>query len=245
MSIISEEDLIKKLGITPNSKDEEDAKFYFRVKGMKFYQKLIDHLEKTKSLITWQNVSSLFRYDKRLREKLYVYIATLEEYIRAFLSNKYENQPKQSFWQDGKNEKLKVKGRISKGESVFEVLEETDFNTLILQLKKIPEEVLGEMFENIVNIEDNLKAVKELRNAVSHHVFLLDYQFHECFFKGAKENFLEHNIKNLIQLLPKEYRLGKNGNGGIVKDIEKCKRGLKRNLDKNDIINIDVKERVK
>ena len=29
---------------------------------------------------------------------------------------------------------------------------------------------------------------------------------------------------------------------GIVKDIEKCKRGLKCNLDKNDIINIDVKE---
>lgn len=40
-------------------------------------------------------------------------------------------------------------------------------------------------------------------------------------------------------------RLGKNGNCGIVKDIEKCKQGLKRNLDKNDIINIDVKEWVK
>lgn len=242
MSIISEEDLIKKLGITPNSKDEEDAKFYFRVKGMKFYQKLIDHLEKTKSSITWQNVSSLFRYDKRLREKLYIYIATLEEYIRAFLSNKYENQPKQSFWQDGKNEKLKVRGRISKGEGVFEVLEQTDFNTLILQLKEIPEKVLSEMFENIDNIESDLRAVKELRNAVSHHAFLLDYKFNECFFNGVKGNSLEHNIKNLIQLLPKEYRLGKNGDGGIVKDIEKCKDYLKSNLDERDIINISAKK---
>ncbi len=245
MSIISEEDLIKKLGITPNSKDEKNAKFYFRVKGMKFYQKLIDHLEKNKSLITWQNVSSLFRYDKRLREKLYIYIATLEEYIRAFLSNKYENEPDQFFWQDGKNEKLKVKGRISKGEGVFDVVKETDFNTLILQLDKISKEVLNEIFENVNEIETNLKAIKELRNAVSHHAFLLDYKFNECFFNGVKENSLEHNIKNLIQLLPKEYRLGKNGNGGIVKDIKKCKRGLKRNLDKNDIINIDVKEWVK
>lgn len=242
MSIISEEDLIKKLGITPKSKDEEDAKFYFRVKGMKFYQKLIDHLEKTKSSITWQNVSSLFRYDKRLREKLYVYIATLEEYIRAFLSNKYENQPKQSFWQDGKNEKLKVKGRISKGEGVFDVIKETDFNTLILQLDKISKEVLNEIFENVNEIETNLKAIKELRNAVSHHAFLLDYKFNECFFNGVKGNSLEHNIKNLIQLLPKEYRLGKNGDGGIVKDIEKCKDGLEHNLDERDIISISAKK---
>lgn len=242
MSIISEEDLIKKLGITPNSKDEKNAKFYFRVKGMKFYQKLIDHLEKNKSLITWQNVSSLFRYDKRLREKLYIYIATLEEYIRAFLSNKYENEPDQFFWQDGKNEKLKVKGKISKGEGVFEVLEQADFNTLILQLKEIPEKVLSEMFENIDNIESNLRAVKELRNAVSHHAFLLDYKFNECFFNGVKGNSLEHNIKNLIQLLPKEYRLGKNGNGGIVKDIEKCKDDLERNLDERDIISISAEK---
>ena len=242
MSIISEEDLIKKLGITPNSKDEEDAKFYFRVKGMKFYQKLIDHLEKTKSLITWQNVSSLFRYDKRLREKLYVYIATLEEYIRAFLSNKYENEPDQFFRQDEENKKSKIKEKILNGESIFEVLEQTDFNTLILQLKKIPKEVQSEMFENIDNIESNLKAVKELRNAVSHHAFLLDYKFNKCFIKSAKGNSLEHNIKNLIQLLPKEYRLGKNGDGGIVKDIEKCKDGLEHNLDERDIISISAKK---
>lgn len=242
MSIISEEDLIKKLGITPNSKDEKNAKFYFRVKGMKFYQKLIDHLEKNKSLITWQNVSSLFRYDKRLREKLYIYIATLEEYIRAFLSNKYENEPDQFFWQDGKNEKSKIKEKISNGESIFEVLEQTDFNTLILQLKEIPEKVLSEMFENIDNIESNLRAVKELRNAVSHHAFLLDYKFNECFFNGVKGNSLEHNIKNLIQLLPKEYRLGKNGDGGIVKDIEKCKDDLEHNLDERDIINISAEK---
>ena len=242
MSIIFEEDLIKKLGIAPNSKDEKDAKFYFRVKGIKIHQKLVDRLEKTNSTITWAKVSSLIRYDKRLREKLYVYIATLEEYIRAFLSNKYENKPEQSFWRDGKNKKLKVKERISKGESVFRVLEETDFNTLILQLKKISKEDLNEMFKNVDKIEINLKAIKELRNAVSHHAFLLDYKFSKCFFNGVKGNSLEHNIKNLIQLLPKEYRLGKNGNGGIIKDIEKCKDDLECNLDKRDIINIDVKE---
>ena len=38
--------------------------------------------------------------EKKLRDKLYLYLATLEEYIRAYISNKYQNNIRKNFWID-------------------------------------------------------------------------------------------------------------------------------------------------
>src|SRR5690606_5063782 len=101
--------------------------------------------------------------------------ATLEEYIRAYISNKYEDNSKQDFWQDGSTKRAKVKTRIENGEALSTVLESIEFGNLINQVKHMPLNDINEMFENNTNIYDNLDAVRELRNAVSHHVFLLGY----------------------------------------------------------------------
>lgn len=45
---------------------------------------------------------------------------------------------------------------------------------------------------------------------------------HQKFTVGCvKSNILINTIKNLRQLLPDRYRYGKNGNGGITKDLKK------------------------
>ena len=67
--------------------------------------------------------------------------------------------------------------------------------------------------------DENLQAVKELRNCIGHHKFLKTYEFKMCTVNGNKSNSLENNIKNLIQLLPERYRYGKNGDGGIIVDM--------------------------
>lgn len=36
-------------------------------------------------------VSGFYRYDKRLRDNLYIYMATVEEFMRACIGNKFEN----------------------------------------------------------------------------------------------------------------------------------------------------------
>jgi hypothetical protein len=225
---MTKDELLKKLYFDPNNdKEKDDADFYLRVKGIAFHQKIMTHLgvdfDDDESTIEWSKVSALLRYDKKLRDKIYIYIATLEEYIRAYLSNKYEDNPIQPFWQDGRTSRSKVKTRIIDGESVSEVLQSIDFGDLLNQIKNISAEDISEMFDFTIDIHSNLDAVRELRNAVSHHAFLMVYKFNMCIVEGIKNGSLEHNIKNLRQLLPREYRYGKKGNGGITAEIEACK----------------------
>lgn len=40
---------------------------------------------------TYTKVSNLYCYDKRLRDNLYVYMATVEEFMRACIGNKFED----------------------------------------------------------------------------------------------------------------------------------------------------------
>lgn len=225
---MTKDELMKKLYFDPNSDEEyNEAEFYLRVKGVAFHHKIMTHLgvdfNDDKSIIEWSKVSALLRYDKKLRDKIYIYIATLEEYIRAYLSNKYEDDPIQPFWNDGRSPRSKVKTRIIDGESISEVLQSIDFGDLISQIKNISAEDISEMFDFTIDIHSNLDAVRELRNAVSHHTFLINYKFKSCLVDGVNNISLEHNIKNLRQLLPKEYRYGINGKGGITAEIEACK----------------------
>jgi hypothetical protein len=246
---MTEEELMKRLEFRPNKDTEiEDAKFYLRVKGIAFHQKIMTHLgvdfTDANSTVEWLKVSALLRYDKKLRDKIYIYIATLEEYLRAYLSNKYECIPNQPFWQDGKTDRAKVKTRIFGGESVSKVLQTIEFGDLLKQIKNISTLDINEMFDYTADIQSNLKAVRELRNAVSHHAFLMDYKFKVCSVDGVKSSSIVHNIKNLRQLLPKEYRYGKNGKGGITADIENCKYEIiKANVEsKKQLMKLDIQD---
>ncbi len=246
---MTKDELIKKLNFNPsNDKEYNDAEFYLRVKGIVFHQKIMTHLgvdfDDDKSTIEWSKVSALLRYDKKLRDKIYIYIATLEEYIRAYLSNKYEDNPIQPFWQDGISPRSKVKSKIKDGECVSDVLQSIEFGDLLNQVKKMSTEDLCEMFDTTTDIHSNLDAVRELRNAVSHHAFLMDYKFRTCIVEGISNNSLNHNIKNLRQLLPNEYRYGKNRKGGITTDIDNCKyeRTKDRPESKKQLMNLDFRD---
>jgi len=214
--------------------DEEmkEAEFYIGVKGAAIHQKILIHLgidfSQEGQTIAWSKVSALLRYDKKLRDKIYIYLATLEEYLRAYISNKYECIPDQSFWQDGRTDRSKVKTRIGDGEKVSDVLESIEFGDLMNQVKNLPSNDISVMFDYTIEIKSNLDAVRILRNAVSHHSFLMGYKFRPCTVDGKKNDSLEHNIKNLRQLLPKEYRYGRNEKGGITAEIENCKFEVKQ-----------------
>ena len=223
---MTKEELMKRL-IFASDDEKKDAEFYIRVKGIAIHQKIITHLgvdfSNVESTVEWSKVSALLRYDKKLRDKIYIYIATLEEYLRAYISNKYEGIPNQSFWQDGRTERSKVKTRILDGERVSDVLQNIEFGNLMNQIKNMAPLDINEIFDYTVDIKSNLDAVRELRNAVSHHTFLMGHKFKICNVHGVRSDSLEYNIKNLRQLLPIEYRYGKNGKGGITGEIENCK----------------------
>lgn len=207
-----------------NEKEKEEAEFYISVKGVALHCRVLDFLGFSFSLgekVEWHKVSKLLRTDKATRDVIYIYLATLEEYIRAFISNKYGNDLQQNFWINGWGERNQIKDNIERGQELFEVLENTEFGCLIKQVENLPIEDKAQLFGNSY-CKKNLDAVKELRNAVSHHKFLARYKLKTCIVDGVEGCSLINNIKNLRQLLPGRYRYGKNGQGGITAEIRKC-----------------------
>lgn len=202
--------------------ERSDALFYIKVKGLYLHLQIFDYLTKGNKDITisWKQIADELRTDKGLRDTLYIYLATLEEYIRAYISNKYENDLKQSFWINGRGTRNSIRDNITKGTPLFEVLQDTDLGTLIQQVQGLPQADIDELFSG-VGTNENLQAVKELRNCIGHHKFLKIYKFKSCTIDGCQSNSLENNIKNLRQLLPERYRYGKNGNGGITVDLKR------------------------
>lgn len=218
---MTKEEFLSKV-VFNNDEERDDALFYINMKGLYLHATIFNYLlqENHNKQITWKQISDELRIDKGLRDTLYIYLATLEEYIRAYISNKYENDAKQSFWINGKGNHNAIKNNIAKGRPLFEVLQEVDFGTLIAQVLNLPTVDIKELFDG-VGTQENLYAVKELRNCIGHHKFLKTYKLKSCIVNGITSNTFGNNIENLIQLLPKEYRYGKNGNGGITAELER------------------------
>ncbi len=206
-----------------NEKERKKAEFYLDVKGLAFHKSILDYLCENcgKTIpIEWSDLSEELRSDKALRDILYKYLATLEEYIRAYISNKYDKDVQQSFWLDEGRDYNKIKTQLSNGKPLYKTLEDIDFGTLIKQVKCLPEINRQELFGS-AGTDVNLDAVKELRNAVSHHKFLKLHKFKDCNVDGIDSDSLIANIQNLRQLLPSPYRFGENGMGGITQELKK------------------------
>ena len=205
-----------------NEQEKEEAEFYLSVKGVELHRRILDYLgcDFEKSKIEWPKIANVLRADKALRDVIYIYLATLEEYMRAFISNKYGNDLQQNFWINGRGERNWIKDNIERGQELFEVLENTEFGCLIKQVENLPIEDRTQLFGDSY-CKKNLVAVKELRNAVGHHKFLAGYKLKTCSVDGFEGCSLIDNIKNLRQLLPERYRYGKNGKGGITAELNK------------------------
>ena len=132
-----------------NEKEKEEAEFYISVKGVALHCRVLDFLGFLFSLgekVQWHKVSKLLRTDKATRDVIYIYLATLEEYIRAFVSNKYGNDLQQNFWINGRGERNRIKDNIERGQELFEVLENTEFSCLIKQVENLPIEDRTQLF---------------------------------------------------------------------------------------------------
>jgi hypothetical protein len=209
---------------------ESKASHYIDVKGVALHLRIANYIGFCEDgKVEYALVSSLLRYDKKLRDKLYIFLATFEEYVRAFISNKYEEAPSDIEWADvgkrgGQFPVESAKMRINNGELPSRVLDSLEFGELLKQVELLPESDKIELFGYTKNLADNLRALKQLRNLVSHHVFLLkDADYIVCTTDITKDDTLENNIRNLRQYLPRRYFNGltKNINDAIYEAEEK------------------------
>ncbi len=90
--------------------------------------------------IKWSKIVEILKTDKALRDVIYIYLAALEEYMRAFILNKYEDNIQQSFSIDGSGQRQvnKIQTNILHSKKLVDILENTDFGRLIQQVKNLP-----------------------------------------------------------------------------------------------------------
>ena len=73
--------------------EKELAEFekYKALKGEYLYKQVADILfELDEKPVCYSDVSSVIRYDKKLRDTLFIYLASFEEFLRAELFRKYD-----------------------------------------------------------------------------------------------------------------------------------------------------------
>lgn len=186
--------------INCDEKDIGSARHYMDVRGIEEHLIVAEYLQSYKpNKVTYQEVATALRYDKRIRRILYKYIGYFEERIRAYIANKYSDKTDLLSLTDVIRKKLRK-------QSLYEALSEISFGQLILQSKKLPAEEKEELYSMDSVNDRNLDAIIELRNEVAHNRFLLHRKFRPCKNAGYEEHSLCANIINFYNHLPNKIR---------------------------------------
>lgn len=203
--------------------DRARADRFIESKGLVKHVLIKKKLENwTSEKIKYTEISSTYRYDKRIRQVLFKYISYLEEFYRAVILDNYIDNTQQDFWDNNLNRLLGVCGN-----DLNRALEQLDFKTLLKQVRVLPESIRSKCGLPPKHIARNTFALKELRNAVMHNQFLLlSRNFAKCYVVGVDADMsanLKANILNLINFLPSGPK------EQCVIDINNCK--VDRNTD--------------
>lgn len=185
--------------IFQSQEEEADFEKYRQMRGDDVYFQIFRVLSEKTPKVKYVTVRAYIRYDKNLRDMLYIYLATLEEYCKARLLHSFDVcTPKkyQGHCYERLMEKLVPRGD---GESNLYYGFQPDFGDLM--------HICSE--KEVYKIESsNQKAIKALRNQTMHHALIL--------FGNAKTekelsdhfNTLEKQLNALVNALPQEYRNG-------------------------------------
>ena len=189
------EDFFARVVIDDTNKGK--AMHYLDVRGISEHIFVAEYLQSLKAdKVTYAEVATAFRYDKRIRRIIYKYIGFLEEYIRAYIINKYEDAYSNISLT---NTVLK---NINKSPSFYEAVIGLTFGELISQVLLLPNDDINNLFHCDFS-QQNLRALVGLRNEVNHNRFLLhNKSLRECQVGAIYQCSLYANILNLINHLP-------------------------------------------
>ena len=185
-------------------KEKEDFEKYKKLKGVYLHKQVYDILLEANGgeTVTYAELSSIIRYDKNLRDTLYIYLATVEEQLRVLLLDNFDLKPNTPKFKQRPStqtlcDALVPKQYLESSELYFKL--KADFKVLMETCAK----------KSLISISDEaMSLVKLLRNDVMHHHLLIFGGAHNL--KEAKDNFasFERKIDALITLLPTEYVIG-------------------------------------
>ena len=164
----------------------ERVKFekYVKIRGKFVFKQIYDYLLNfDKEKVDYTDISSCIRYDKNMRDTLYIYLATFEEYLRTQLFDRYEI--KESCATNGK-ERNDIK---KMAENMYECTDNQSsvlYKMFNLDLGKTISLVTELKMFGTTRIEE-FDSIRILRNKVMHHNLLVlgNAETIECVEKGV------------------------------------------------------------
>lgn len=174
---------------------------YKQLKGEYLHKQIYDVLlEINKENVLYSDLSSIIRYDKSLRDKLYIYLATLEEFLKAEIFRKYDVDNQDTIYKKVKFLINNAKAKTNNSESNLYYCFELCLGGIITFIKK------KQMYDN--DYINCLEKVRELRNKVMHHNLIVFGR--EKSIDRVMENLcdVKKMIQSLMYCLPDDYKKG-------------------------------------
>lgn len=198
--------------------EEERIKgtYYLRERGLEEHFNVLRYLESFRSSsngkVTYNEIATVLRYDKRIRRCLFKYIGVVEERLRAHFLDAYRNDVSNLV------QTKEFKEEYHKQENDFyKTITHLMFKALILLFKKQDVSFKESVFGKVENMNANLNALVDLRNQVYHNKFLLNnLEFKKCKYNGVKQASLYANIKNLYYFSDTDCK------EALAKEIKAC-----------------------
>lgn len=217
--------------MTFDNDEEQICRKYIKTRGIYLYKQVYDALVKwtpNNKEIKYSHFSNLMRYDKSIRDKLYVYLAAAEEYLRNIIFDELEID---ELPRDTTQKKLNISDLRKRTESELERGSNLYYYSYA---KNFDFGLIQQIFDKFKLAEkhgleqSDIIAVREiLRNKVMHHNMLLLSCFTERKDIEREIVEIELGIEALYRILPTiELREGseKNGkiSGGLTQAINRC-----------------------
>lgn len=182
-----------------NSDDKSTFEKYSKIRGVQQYRIIFEALSKVDSNVKFDDVNSFVILDKAIKDVLFKYLGTLEEYIRNDILLRFDFDPEAEL---KKPEYHYFKGLpkcIRKTNPTDEITDfykkfTLNFGDLVSFIKD---------YDSQTYDTSKLDLIINLRNSVMHHSPLLfDYNFESTVDETLK------GINALVEMLPSDYKDG-------------------------------------
>lgn len=187
--------------LVDSEKTRKKLEFWVERKGYFLYKQAAQILfEKNGSKTVYEEVASLIRYDKSLRDCLYVYLAAYEEYVRKELCDNFDIQDTELLLKKDISKNVLINAKPYRSKLFYQISEKHVDLCDLLKLAAIAH----------IEIDcEKAEAVRNLRNCAMNHSMI-------CLgtaetLKEAIKNLetTKREIEALFALLPKqEYKTG-------------------------------------
>ena len=200
-----------------NESEIDNYNKYSEIRGEIPYKIVFECLKKLDENISFKDINSFIRLDKALKDILYKYLGTLEDYIKTKIFSSYDFES-----YDSLKEKYIYLNRLPK------VIKKQINKYEITELYKRFALNFGDIISFLKDYEPNmfnfykLENVLKLRNNVMHHNLLL-FKFDDDIITSTK-NEIGEQIESLLQLLPESHR------EGLIKELSIPINATKENI---------------